>query len=134
MDAVEMIERYSVADGVIYANPPYLVATRSTMKKRPSGDYVHEFASEDDHRRLADVLRASRATVLLSGYHSPLYDELYCDWYRTERKVLRRTSNGRSAAQVHTMEVIWSNRPIDTQVAFDLDDASLQSASCSPQT
>ncbi|GAB3201793.1 DNA adenine methylase [Nocardioides hungaricus] len=121
MDAVEMIERYSVADGVIYADPPYLVSTRSTMTKRPSGDYVHEFASEDDHRRLAEALRASRATVLLSGYHSPLYDELYCDWYRTERTVLRRTSNGRSASQVHTVEVIWSNRAVDTQVAFDFD-------------
>lgn len=121
MDAVEMIERYSVADGVIYADPPYLASTRSTMATRPSGDYVHEFGSEDDHRRLAEALRDSRSTVLLSGYHSPLYDELYYDWYRTERKVLRRTSNGRSASQMHTVEVIWSNRPVDAQVAFDFD-------------
>jgi DNA adenine methylase len=28
MDAVEMIDRYSVADGLIYADPPYLVSTR----------------------------------------------------------------------------------------------------------
>jgi DNA adenine methylase len=134
MDAVELVERYSVADGVIYADPPYLVSTRSTMTRRPSGDYVHEFASEEDHRRLAEALRASSATVLLSGYHSTLYDELYAGWFRTERKVLRRASNGRSASQVHTVEVVWSNRPLDTQVAFDFDDASLQSASCSPQT
>lgn len=121
MDAIEMIERYSTADGVIYADPPYLVSTRSTMTKRPAGDYIHEFSSEEDHRRLAAALRTSEATVLLSGYDSPLYNELYGDWYRTERRVLRRTSNGRSATQVHCVEVIWANRPIDTQTAFDFD-------------
>ncbi|GAB3868602.1 DNA adenine methylase [Nocardioides maradonensis] len=125
MDAVELIERYSVSDGVIYADPPYLVTTRTTMTKRPMGDYVHEFASEEDHRRLAKALQASCSTVLLSGYHSPLYDELYADWHRTERRVLRRTSNGRSAAQVHTVEVIWSNRPIDVQTSINFDSPHL---------
>ena len=118
-DALEMIERYSVPDGVIYADPPYLSSARTTMTKRPSGDYVHEFASEDDHRRLAAVLRASSSTVLLSGYASELYEELYVDWFRTERKVLRRTSNGRSGSQAHTVEVVWSNRPLETQGVLD---------------
>lgn len=90
------------------------------MVKRPSGDYVHEFASEGEHRRLAEALRASRAAVLLSGYDSTLYKDLYGDWYRTDRRVLRRTSNGRSnSSQVHTVEVVWSNRPVETQAAFD---------------
>lgn len=119
MDAVDLIERYSVPDGVIYADPPDLVSTRSAITKRPGGDYAHEFATEDDHRRLAAALRASSAAVLLSGYHSALYDDLYQDWYRTERTVVRRTSNGRSASQPHVTEVVWSNRPLAAQGTFD---------------
>jgi protein gp37 len=54
------------------------------------------------------------AAVLISGYPSRLYAELYeaRGWRRLERTVLRPTSNtagGRGAAAV---EVIWSNRPL----------------------
>lgn len=118
-DALELISEYSTPDGVVYADPPYLLSTRSAMQRRPGGDYAHEFASDDDHRALADVLHASPAAVFLSGYHSPLYDELYGAWPRTERRVLRRTSNGRSASQAHVVEVVWSNRPLDDQHLFD---------------
>lgn len=120
-DAVDVIEQYSTPDAVIYADPPYLLETRTAMKKRPSGDYLHEFSAETDHRRLAATLNATSATVLLSGYGSPLYDELYDGWYCTGRRVLRRASNRsrnqpgpatrRSTGQVHTTELIWSNRP-----------------------
>lgn len=117
-DALYIVERYGAQDGVIYADPPYLMSVRSDGgKRRPNGDYTHEFGSEADHRQLADALRASGATVLLSGYHSPLYDELYEDWHRVERTVLRRSSNGRSASQVHVQEVVWCNRPFPDGVA-----------------
>lgn len=121
-DAVDVVREYSVPDGVIYADPPYLLSTRSAMKRRPSGDYVHEFAADDDHRRLATALHESTATVLLSGYESPLYDELYGDWWKTGRRVLRRSSNGRSAIQVHANEVIWSNRPFAEDLFSGLAD------------
>lgn len=110
-DALTLISDTNVPDAVIYADPPYLLSTRSAMQRRPQGDYEHEFASEDDHRALADVLCASTATVLLSGYPSDLYEDLYAGWHRVERKVVRRSSNGRSGSQPHALEVIWSNRP-----------------------
>jgi DNA adenine methylase len=113
-DALEVLDRYATADGVIYADPPYLLSTRSGEgRRRPGGDYPHEFGTDDDHRRLADVLHASSATVLLSGYHSTLYDELYADWPCAERRIVRRSSNGRSGALPHVLEVVWSNRPIN---------------------
>lgn len=111
-DAVAVIEQYSTPDAVIYADPPYLLATRTAMKKRPSGDYLHEFATVPDHERLAEALHATPATVLVSGYESPIYDQLYDGWARTQRRVLRRSSNGRSAVHVHTTEVIWCNRAL----------------------
>lgn len=111
-DALTLIAEYSVPDGVVYADPPYLMSTRSAMNRRPGGDYAHEFATDDDHQALARVLHASPATVLLSGYHSPLYDELYADWPHVERRVVRRSSNGRSAALPHAIEVVWCNRDL----------------------
>lgn len=112
-DAFYVIERYGTPDGVIYADPPYLMSVRASAgQKRPGGDYVHEFGTEADHRELAEVLKASPSTVLLSGYHSPLYDELYAQWHQVEQKVLRRASNGRSGTQHHVDEVVWCNRPL----------------------
>lgn len=112
-DAIDVIREYSCPDGVIYADPPYLLSTRSATNRRPGGDYSHEFASVEQHQALAEALHDSSSTVLLSGYHSPLYDEMYAGWDRAERRVLRRSSNGRSATQVHVVEVMWSNRPFD---------------------
>ena len=110
--AVEVIDRYDAPDGVIYCDPPYLGSTRSSIAggRRPGGDYAHEFHTDADHRTLAEALLRARATVLISGYHSPLYDELYEGWDCIERRVLRRVSNGRSSINSHAVEVIWSNR------------------------
>lgn len=122
-DALEVIARYASADGVIYCDPPYLGATRSSIAggRRPGGDYVVEFHTEAQHRQLAEVLHATPATVLLSGYPSALYDEdLYADWWRIARRVLRRSSNGRTSANVHVTEVVWSNRYLD-EGRLDLD-------------
>jgi len=40
---------------------------------------------------LADALHAARSTVILSGYDSPLYDELYDGW---QRITFPATTNG----------------------------------------
>jgi DNA adenine methylase len=74
---------------------------------------------EADHRRLGEVLRSTPATVLLSGYHSPLYDELYGDWWRLEVPVLVHASNSTTAARGQRTEVLWANRELsDGQLAF----------------
>lgn len=113
-DAIEVIERYAFSsDTVVYADPPYLLSSRADGgRRRPGGDYAHEFGTEQEHRDLATCLHATPATVLLSGYHAPLYDELYADWHVAEQRVLRRSSNGRSSAQTHVTEVVWSNRRV----------------------
>lgn len=120
--ALEVIERYDAVDGVIYCDPPYLGSTRSAYAggRRPGGDYVHEMAAEEEHRALADLLASCDATVVVSGYPSPLYDEdLFAGWWRTERRVLRRSSNGRSGQNFHATEVLWANRPLDTGRLFE---------------
>lgn len=113
-DAVEVLEHYGTPDAVCYADPPYLGSTRSSIAggRRPGGDYAAEFHSDDDHRRLADALNVFPGTVLLSGYASDLYEDLYDGWSRLERRVLRRSSNGRSGCNTHVTEVVWTNRPL----------------------
>ncbi len=66
------------------------------------------------HQRLAAALHATPATVILSGYHSPLYDRLYGDWWRQEVPVLVHSSNATTAARAERIEVLWSNRALDT--------------------
>jgi DNA adenine methylase len=115
-DALDVIVRNDKPDAVIYCDPPYLGSTRTSFAdgRRPHGDYVHEFSTDDDHRRLAKILQEVTATVFVSGYPSPLYDdELYAGWARTEQGVLARASNGRKRDGASgRLEVVWSNRPI----------------------
>lgn len=114
-DAVDVVRRYDHPEGVIYCDPPYLAEVRTAYRdgRRPNGDYRHEFATVEQHAELAAVLRTVKATVFVSGYPAQLYDdELYAGWHRAERRVLARASNGRSGANPHRVEVVWSNRPI----------------------
>jgi DNA adenine methylase len=100
--ALEVVEWYGRSpDVLLYCDPPYLRSTRS------SGAYRHEM-TEDDHRALAGALRDAKASVVLSGYPSALYDELYDGWCRAEFT----SGTGQNAETWgNRTEVIWSNRP-----------------------
>lgn len=114
--ALEVVDAYGRHDGVLlYVDPPYLGSTRAR-------NYRHEMAAETEHRELATHLEACRASVVLSGYHSPLYDELYGDWYRVEIEA----HTGQAHEWQSRTEVLWSNRPFPNQTPalFDLGEAS----------
>lgn len=115
-DAIGLIDRLATADTVIYADPPYLHSARSTGWRssdgQGGGDYRCEM-TDDDHRRLAEVLHATPATVILSGYPSPLYDELFGDWWHADRAVTSYSSNARTAGRGARTERIWSNRDLE---------------------
>jgi DNA adenine methylase len=108
-DALDVIRTYDVPDAVLYVDPPYLAGTRAS-----AGDYAHDTSAPDEHRDLAAVLNMCAGTVLLSGYESPLYVDLYPGWHRAERRVQRPTANGHGHG-AHAVEVLWSNRPLDVQ-------------------
>lgn len=109
--ALELIERYGRSPNVLlYVDPPYLGATRV------SGGYRHEMKTEHEHRELADALRGCRASVVLSGYDSPLYAELYQGWHVTRID----TTTGQGGARQERTEVLWSNRAPEPTL-FDLE-------------
>lgn len=100
--ALEVITEYGSKSGsCIYVDPPYLRSTRASV------GYRHEMDGEKDHRELAEALHACAGAVVLSGYHSPLYDDLYRDW-----DVLTFASRtGQGTGDGRRTEVLWSNRP-----------------------
>ncbi len=116
-DAHEVIRDYGQHDEVLlYCDPPYLGSTRSA-------NYRHEMTSDADHERLAESLHQCRAAVVLSGYHSPLYDRLYDSWHRIEMSAWTGNGirEGRTVVDGLRTEVLWSNRPLGEPDLFSVD-------------
>lgn len=73
-DWADVVRQHDSQHTLFYADPPYLHNTRTDAKR-----YRYEM-TDADHTRLAAGLRAVRGMVVVSGYPSPLYDELYAGW------------------------------------------------------
>lgn len=78
-DALEVMEAHDGPTTLHYVDPPYVKSTRDA-----GNDYRFEM-SDDDHVKLANFLRTLKGNVVVSGYPSPLYDELFKGW-RVEEK------------------------------------------------
>ena len=104
-EAQEVMAQHDAPATLHYVDPPYLPETRTGLNKRRQHGvlamYRHEF-SADDHRELAVFLRGLRGMVVLSGYPSPLYEELYEGWERHERQALADGARPRT-------ECLWLN-------------------------
>lgn len=124
-DAADLVDRLATSATVIYADPPYVATSRMARKDRGgrTADYRCDMGGEDAHRRLAEALHATDATVFLSGYHSALYDELYATWDRVEHQVTAYASNSVTSGRTVRTEVIWSNRTIIKPNVLDLGSA-----------
>jgi DNA adenine methylase len=94
-DALQLIPRMDAGHTLFYVDPPY------TMDSRSGRYYRHEMTN-DDHRRLAEVLHRCKGMVIISGYPSPLYDDLYGDWHCEECAANTDGAHART-------EVIWIN-------------------------
>lgn len=100
--AVEVIRRYRRAECLIYADPPYLLSTRSCP-------YYAVEMSGDEHIELLDALSDHPGPVLLSGYDSQTYEDLLEGWSTARRNVYAEKGRMRQ-------EVLWMN-PVATELA-----------------
>ena len=75
--ALDVIARYDTPETVFYLDPPYVHSARGD-----SSAYEFEM-TDDDHAELAAVLSSIRGRAVLSGYRTPLYDELNDSNFRT---------------------------------------------------
>lgn len=114
-DACEVVAAYDAADSVLYLDPPYLASTRRGLDRQRPKDYAHDASTPEDHRRFAEAARACSGTVLVAGYASLLYEELYGGWHRTEWTLQRPSSNRAGRDSDLAVEVVWSNRPLGIQ-------------------
>lgn len=101
--AFDAIPRFDHKDGLIYCDPPYVHGTRS---KGSTNVYGVEM-SDTDHRQLAALLNRCKSRVVLSGYPSPLYDELYAAWRRTDFNIANHAAGGKNKGR--ETECIWMN-------------------------
>ena len=101
--AVEAIRTWDGPDTLFYCDPPYMHSTRKVGSRSV---YDCEM-TDDDHRELAGVLLACEGKVVLSGYPSPLYEELYDGWRRVEFDLANHAAAGE--VKERKRETLWLN-------------------------
>lgn len=107
-DALDIIRDYGAEPDVcIYMDPPYLGSTRAT-------NYRHEMLTNEAHTEFAEAANACTAKVVISGYDSPLYTDLFPGWHSTRLKGATTLSGATDRT-----EVLWSNVPLGQQTALD---------------
>ena len=93
--AIELICRYDYENVFMYLDPPYLLETRAGKQ------YKHEM-TDSEHRMMLDLLKRTKAKVMISGYESDLYNEYLESW---NKKVF--SSNAEYGGK--RTEVVWMN-------------------------
>lgn len=92
--AIDVMRRFSTRDTLIYADPPYLMETR-TQKM-----YAHEMSTED-HLEMLGVLVDHPGPVVISGYNNSVYNDALNGWRKIEIKPPKVEK------QAERMEVLW---------------------------
>lgn len=112
-DAMAVVKQWDAPDALHYLDPPYLPDTRADNCRLDG--YAHEM-SEADHASMAIVLSSLRGMVVLSGYPSPLYDELYAGWQRIEKRAM--ADHGRARTECLWFNpAAWAARPQGREAA-----------------
>lgn len=100
-DGQEVMLQHDTEDTLFYVDPPYVLSTRKLGNPYCGKGYRFEM-TDAQHRKLAHCLHSLTGMVVLSGYPSPLYEELYSGW-----RQIRRTAMADGASE--RTEVLWLN-------------------------
>lgn len=108
-DAFRLMREFDSLDTLFYLDPPYLFSTRTTKKA-----YSHEM-TDDKHREFAELLYGLKGFVVLSGYPSPIYQELFeaKGWLRFDKEALILGGGKRTECiwlSPRTAEAVFSER------------------------
>ena len=96
--ALEVIQRYDTPETLFYLDPPYVHAARGDTTA-----YGFEM-TDAEHHELAEYLAVIRGRVIISGYRTKLYDDLFRDWQRIDADEQRVSSVG-----TMRQESVWMN-------------------------
>lgn len=112
--AIDVIERYDSEETLFYCDPPYPHGSRGDRNA-----YAYEL-TDDEHRKLSEVLHNVKGKVALSSYHCDLMDELYSDWFYIEAPLKNCHS-----VKTPRREVIWINYDPDKELKCQSQQKSL---------
>ena len=104
-NALDLIRKYDSPDTLFYLDPPYVLSVRNMQK-----GYTHEL--EDELQvKLSKLLNSIRGKAVVSGYTSPLYNDLYSEekgWhvFYDRAKIL---SPNPVTDTITRVEVLWTN-------------------------
>lgn len=101
--ALDVIRTWDGENTLIYCDPPYVPNTRHQSSRQVYGCEM----SVEEHQCLAELLRKCHSRIILSGYPSPLYDELYETWRKAEFDIANHAAGGRSKDR--KKETLWMN-------------------------
>ncbi len=101
--AVELIRRFAHPEVLIYADPPYVLSTRTQRQ------YNVEMAEDAQHIELLEALLAHPGPVMLSGYDNDLYNEMLPGWTRLCHKARSECGGART-------ECLWVNYPVQMRL------------------
>lgn len=100
--AVEVIQENDTKYAVQYLDPPYLHETRAS-----TDEYGRYEMSYHQHQHLLNTIKKCKCKILISGYHSKLYDTELADWNAVEFDLPNNASH--SETKDREVEVIWKN-------------------------
>lgn len=100
-DAFRVMQHHDRAATLHYVDPPYVHSTRKMGNPHCKKRYKFEM-DDAKHAELATFLKTLKGMVVLSGYPSSLYDDLYADWVRVDRDALADGARPRT-------ECLWFN-------------------------
>ena len=101
-EAIKLVPVFDRTDTLFYADPPYPKITRSSRSVK----YRYEM-TDQDHVELADALHQTKGKVIVSGYPSELYDQLYAGW-----RCVRKSHHAQNAKP--SIECLWLSPNIRT--------------------
>src|SRR6266567_4718119 len=94
------LKLYDSANTLFYVDPPYV------QSARVDGKYEHEL-SDAQHAQLLDLVLACKGQVILSGYHTPLYDERLAHLPLVEKTRECTIHNSREHKKSYRTECVW---------------------------
>ena len=97
-DIFDLFPRVDRPGSIVYIDPPYSFQSRSSHKR-----YTHEW-NDDDHVRLAEMVKSASSFIAVSGYESKFYNDLFKDYYKT-LNIPTRNSVKKKLVQ----ECLWTN-------------------------
>lgn len=99
--AISLIDMYDGPNTLLYLDPPYIAESRVSKKA-----YSHEMSNQD-HIDLFNVVDKSKGKVLISGYKSSLYDDMYKHWNKVEKNIVNHSSQ--SKVKKTKTEILYKN-------------------------